>query len=217
MEEVARTLRPVRPLSSPESRALLLLPLGILVLAAVPLIWRPRVDAARLGVMRLWGGSAVQLGVSLFVLAAALAEAVPGRLPSLRQVGVRFVVGLGCMVGLTFVTFLASPSSVPPLLQTRYVRACSLGSFSVGLVPLALVGLLMRAGLSSRPVVAGAMAGLGSGLMADAGWRLYCHASDPAHVLTAHLAGVAGLCLVSVLAGASRRRRGAPGPMLPRS
>ncbi len=35
-----------------------------------------------------------------------------------------------------------------------------------------------------------------AGLMADAGWRLFCHFSEPAHVLGAHLLAIiaAGLC-----------------------
>lgn len=39
----------------------------------------------------------------------------------------------------------------------------------------------------TRPVVAGALLGLGAGLMANAGWRLFCHFSEPAHVLSAHV------------------------------
>ena len=37
-----------------------------------------------------------------------------------------------------------------------------------------------------RPRIAGALYGLGAGLMADAGWRLFCHFSNPAHVFGAH-------------------------------
>jgi hypothetical protein len=41
--------------------------------------------------------------------------------------------------------------------------------------------------------------GVGAGLMADAGWRLFCHFSEPAHVIAAHLGGAA----VTALAGAA--------------
>jgi hypothetical protein len=34
--------------------------------------------------------------------------------------------------------------------------------------------------------------------MADAGWRLFCHFSEPSHVLSAHLGGV----VIAALAGA---------------
>jgi hypothetical protein len=39
-------------------------------------------------------------------------------------------------------------------------------------------------------VIAGALLGLGAGLIADAGWRIFCHFSEPAHVLSAHLAAI---------------------------
>jgi len=39
----------------------------------------------------------------------------------------------------------------------------------------------------TRPVVAGALLGVGAGLMANAGWRLFRHFSEPAHVLSAHV------------------------------
>ena len=42
-----------------------------------------------------------------------------------------------------------------------------------------------RHGLAAA-TLAGALCGLAAGLMADAGWRLFCHYSDPAHVFGAH-------------------------------
>ena len=49
--------------------------------------------------------------------------------------------------------------------------------------------------LPTRPALAGALYGLGAGLMADAGVRLFCWVSAPAHVLVAH--GGAILCLAA--------------------
>jgi hypothetical protein len=71
----------------------------------------------------------------------------------------------------------------------------------LGLPALALAGWLIRRGLTCRPVVAGAFAGLGAGLLADASWRLYCEVSDPQHVLTAHAAGIIVLASLGALAG----------------
>jgi hypothetical protein len=34
--------------------------------------------------------------------------------------------------------------------------------------------------------------------MADAGWRLFCHFSDPAHVIGAHVLAVGATCLIGV-------------------
>ncbi|HUQ88064.1 MAG TPA: NrsF family protein, partial [Vicinamibacterales bacterium] len=52
----------------------------------------------------------------------------------------------------------------------------------------------------TRPAIAGALLGLGAGLMADAGWRIFCHFSEPAHVLSAHLAAVLMSTLIGSLA-----------------
>jgi hypothetical protein len=46
-----------------------------------------------------------------------------------------------------------------------------------------------------RPAVAGAFYGLGTGVMADAGARLFCWISSPTHVIVSH-----GLALLAVTA-----------------
>jgi hypothetical protein len=48
--------------------------------------------------------------------------------------------------------------------------------------------------------VAGAVYGLGAGLMADAGVRLFCWVSAPAHVLVAHGGAILFLALAGALA-----------------
>jgi hypothetical protein len=53
-----------------------------------------------------------------------------------------------------------------------------------------LTAILAVRAWPTRPAVTGWLAGLGAGLMADAGWRLFCHFSEPSHVLAAHLGGV---------------------------
>jgi hypothetical protein len=67
----------------------------------------------------------------------------------------------------------------------------------------ALASILAARAYPTRPLLAGALLGLGGGLMADAGWRLFCHFSEPAHVLAAHLGGV----LVATALGSLLARR----------
>ena len=66
---------------------------------------------------------------------------------------------------------------------------------------LRLCGAGERAGCTRLPDASGRPAGcylgVGAGVMADAGWRMFCHFSEPAHVLSAHLGGVA----VAAIAG----------------
>ncbi len=67
-------------------------------------------------------------------------------------------------------------------------------------MPALLVAALLAArAWPLRPVVAGALYGMGCGLVADAGLRLYCDYSVPMHVLLAH----AGARLGVILAGAA--------------
>lgn len=200
-EQVRRTLAPVRPLPSPRRRALWLLPVAALVLGAVLVRWGLRGDAHAVGPLWLWAGSAFQLAVAFALLAAALAESIPGRLGGRSSLAIRAAGGLGCVAALTLATFLASPTHAPALAEARYLRICFTHSLELGLLPLAGMGLLMRRGLVARPVLAGTMAGLGAGLVADGGWRLFCEVSDPAHVFAAHLGAVAALALLGGLAG----------------
>jgi hypothetical protein len=43
--------------------------------------------------------------------------------------------------------------------------------------------------------------------MADAGWRIFCHFSEPAHVLSAHLAAVLASSVIGSLASVRLGRR----------
>jgi hypothetical protein len=97
-------------------------------------------------------------------------------------------------VTITALTFAASPTRVPFLRDARYLHTCSTRTILLGLPALALAGWLLRRGLTMRPTVAGALAGLGAG-------RVYCEVSDPLHVLTAHASGIVTLSLIGALAG----------------
>jgi hypothetical protein len=76
---------------------------------------------------------------------------------------------------------------------------CLSGSAATALPIVALANVLAARAYPTRPLLIGVLSGLGAGLMADAGWRIFCHFSEPAHVLAAHLGGV----VVSALAGAA--------------
>jgi hypothetical protein len=207
---VARTLVPVRPLLSPARRAALFLPLALALLASVPLSWTLRLDATTIGPLRLWGGSLAQVAVGILVLAAALGESIPGRLPAPRSLAARAALGATIVLTLTAVTFLASPTHVPAQAVRRFFIVCLTRSVALGLLPLATSIVLLQRGLLTRPVVAGALAGLGAGLLADAGWRLACEVSDPAHVLTAHAGAIVLLAGIGAIAALIASKRGVP-------
>lgn len=91
------------------------------------------------------------------------------------------------MVGVTFASWQASPERLPREWWLVWgVRFA--GSAATALPVVALASVLAARAYPTRPAVAGALLGLGAGLMADAGWRIFCHFSEPSHVLAADLA-----------------------------
>lgn len=188
---------PVRTLPSPWARALWLLPFAVMAVATAPLVFDLRPDASRLGWMGLWGASSLQVLIGLALMVAALREAVPGR--GWNHAAIALWIGLPLVVvmAVTLNSWVVSPA----LLRRGWWMvglACFASSAASGLPIVALASVLAARAYPTRPALAGALLGLGSGLMADAGWRLFCHFSEPAHVLSAHV----GAVLMSMLIGA---------------
>ncbi len=188
---------PIRPLPSPSARVLWVVPFAVLSLVAAQAVFQLRVDALRLGWSGTWGISLAQVVVGLVVVAAALREAIPGRGWSRGAVALWLTLPLLLIVAVTYTSWNLSPVRLPS--QWLFVSGiCLVGSAVSSLPVVALASILAARAYPTRPLLAGALLGLGGGLMADAGWRLFCHFSEPAHVLAAHLSGV----LVAVAAGA---------------
>ncbi len=202
-------LRPVRPLRRPWVRSLALLPLAILLLLGQPLALGLRHDALVLGFGLLWGMSALQTLAGLALIGAALREAVPGRTLA-RAAGALLGLALAWTVGLTLLTWSASATVVPPGRIAFFWKVCFGGPIVLGLPVLALALLLAARAFPLRPGLVGGLAGMGSGLLTDSGWRTYCHVSEPSHVLLAHVAAVATLALVGALGGRIWIRGGEP-------
>ena len=77
--------------------------------------------------------------------------------------------------------------------------ACFRTSALAALPALVFAGLLAARALPLRPLAAGALYGLGAGLMSDAGLRLYCDYSVLSHVLFAHMGAVAGVTIAGAV------------------
>jgi hypothetical protein len=206
---VAADLRPVAPLASPLRRAGPLVPIAIMLLFAAMLIFGLRRDAPRLGFLLTWGASTAEMMLGLLLAAAALREAVPGTTIPRRVVGVLAGTTVIAVLTITWLTWMASPTFVAPG-HVGYVWAICLAGTVAGALPaLAVSGWLAARAFPLRPRIAGALYGLGAGLMSDAGWRLFCHFSVPAHVVSAHTLGIAVATLLgvglAVLLGRPRR------------
>ena len=187
---LAADYHPVRALRSPWTRALGILPLGLIALIAAPIVFDVRQDAPRLGWIGLWGFSLLQSAIGFLVVAAALRESVPGRGWSRGALSLWLTLPIVAVVAVTITSWQFSPS----LLRGQWwvvLGLCFSGSAATALPVVALASVLAARAYPTRPALTGAMIGLGAGLMADAGWRIFCHFSEPAHVLSAHLVAVA--------------------------
>lgn len=200
--QLAAGYSPVKPLGAPMARALWLVPFAALSLVAAQFAFELRVDAPRLGWGGTWGISIAQVVVGLIVVAAALREAVPGRTWS-RAASVLWIgMPIAIVIAVTWVSWQASPIRLRG--GWYFVGGlCITGSIVSALPAVTMASILAARAYPIRPATAGALLGLGAGLMADAGWRLFCHFSEPAHVLSAHLGGV----LVSMLIGSVLAKR----------
>jgi hypothetical protein len=203
---VEADLRPVRPLARPVLRAGWVAPIACAVLAAAPLAFGIRRDAAQLGWVLTWGASAFEMLLGLGLVTAALREAVPATMLSRRALGVAFCAAGAAISAITWLTW--STSAIQLVHDPRAIvwRICVAGIVVSAAPPLFAAAWLTARAFPLRPAVAGSLYGLGAGLMADAGWRIFCHFSNPAHVFGAHTAAVA----VATAAGAVIARRLAP-------
>ena len=192
-DAVKRDLKPVRPLASPERRALALLPIAIALLIGVPEFWTWRTHA----VLAPWPSgclSALETILSLGILAAGFREAVPGRELSKRALTI--LIGTACVAFVLINTTLRSPVGTPHALWIRWFWECLTTAATFSVPALIAPAWLVSRALPNRPGLTGALCGLGVGLMADAGLRLICWDGDYAHVLVAH--GGAILILVGL-------------------
>jgi len=195
-DRIARDLKPARPLPPPSRRALVLLPVAVAIVVGVPLVNAFRGDMAVIGFLRAWGFSIGQAAAGLTIIAVALRESIPGRsLPRVALAGV-LLAGIAIPAGVLLLT--ASRFDIGPSAGVAFPEglACFRVSALAALPSLGLAGLLAARALPLRPVAAGSLYGLGSGLTADAGLRLYCDYTTPGHILFSHIGAVAAMLVV---------------------
>ena len=207
-QAVKGDLRPVQPLPSPERRALRLAPLAALTLVAASAVFAFRSDAPMLGWVLTWGVSILQVVFALSLIALALRDAVPGRTLGSSSVLATACSVLGFSVAVTLRTWDLSPTMIVSEMVGWVSSVCFMGTVVTAFPLLAASAALAARAFSVRPWSSGALYGLGAGLGADAGWRLFCHFSDPLHVLSTHTGGVLATMAIGVLAAVIVERRG---------
>jgi Negative regulator of sigma F len=196
---VARDLRAARPLLSPVQRALALLPLALVTIAAVPLLNFFRSDLGTLGVLGSWGLSVLEALGGVMVVALALREAIPGRALSLVALVATFAAGLVLPFAVLSATAPSYTIGALPGGAWSDGVACFRTSATAAIPALLVSAALVLRAFPMRPVITGALYGLGSGLIADAGLRLYCDFTVPSHFIGAH----GGAIVAALVAGAA--------------
>lgn len=188
----------VRPLPSPLARALWVAPFAVIALLAAPVYFSVRADVNQLGWALSWGTSLTQAALGFLVIAAALRESIPGRTWHPAAVAAWIVVSLAVVIAVTLIT--SQVSSIPLRREFWAVGAVCLGGSAATALPvIAIANVLAARAYATRPAILGVLLGIGGGLTADAGWRMFCHFGEPSHVLSAHAGGV----VVAALAGAA--------------
>jgi hypothetical protein len=196
---VERDLRPVRPLWPPSKRALALLPLALAVVIGVPLAHYFRTDLAALGFFRSWGLSVVESLAGLSIIALGLREAVPGRALRARALVIASAVGLAMpliIYRLTTETFNVGPRTWS---QWQFGMACFRTSVLAAVPVLMASAFLTKRAFPLRRVATGILWGLGCGLIADAGLRLYCEFTTLPHMVLEHFSAVVASMLLGVV------------------
>ena len=198
LSAVKRDLQRVQPLTSPGRRALALVPLGLLLLVGMPVFWNWQANTGELAPWLSWGLSTLETAAGLLTLAIGFREAVPGReLPTTTVIVQIGLVGL-CFLGVNAASQMPKPGEIPLETNLQWIQEC-IGMAAAFSVPaLATVGWLVSRALPNRPALTGALCGLGVGMMADAGLRLFCRDGALTHIVVAH----GGAILVVVALGA---------------
>ena len=138
---LAADYHPVRALRSPWTRALAILPLGLIALLAAPIVFDIRQDAPRLGWIGLWGFSLLQSAIGFVVVVAALRESVPGRGWSRGALALWLTLPIAAIVAVTMTSWQFSPA----LLRGQWwvvLGMCFSGSAATALPVVALGSVL---------------------------------------------------------------------------
>jgi hypothetical protein len=185
-DAIKRDLRPTRPLRSPYVRALVLIPLAAAIVVSVPGLRFFRPDMQAIGFLRAWGFSFGQALAGLIIIGIALRESIPGRGLTRGAIAATFAIGLAVPFVLLVATASAFDVGPGPGQALQEGVGCFRVSAISAIPALVAAAFLAARAFALRPALAGALYGLGCGLIGDAGLRLFCDYSVPSHVLFGH-------------------------------
>jgi hypothetical protein len=205
-DTIARDLKPIKPLRPPYVRALVLIPLAVAIVLSVPGLRFFRSDMQAIGVIKAWGFSFGQALAGLVIVGVALRESIPGRGLSRRAIVATIVVGLAIPFVLLGVTASAFDIGPAPGKDLEEGIGCFRVSAISSIPALIAAAFLAARALPLRPALAGALYGLGCGLIADAGLRLFCEYTVPSHVIFGHGGAILGAMALGAIVSKVIRR-----------
>jgi hypothetical protein len=206
-DAIKRDLRPTRPLKSPFVRTLVLIPLAAAIVLSVPGLRFFRSDMAAIGFIKAWGFSFGQALAGLVIVGVALRESIPGRGLTRGAAIATFAAGLA--IPFVLIVATASAYNVGPAPGQDFEEGIScLRVSAISSIPALIAAAFLAArAFPMRPGLAGALYGLGCGLIADAGLRLFCEYTVPSHVLFGHGGGIVAAMVVGAMVAKTVSRR----------
>lgn len=199
--EVASDLEPVQPLGPPWKRAAILLPLWLLLVGIVLAVFGLRRDYHALGPWALWDLTLLQALAAYTAVALGVRLTVPGSLIPGSFLALIAVAASSIHWVVSGIMFHLSPTRVEPGREWTLALICFVVELCLGLVPLSVILSLARQGLPLRPIALGLVAGFGSGLAAEAAWRIHCPYNAWNHILISHSGAVLATALLGGLVG----------------
>jgi hypothetical protein len=203
-DEVKRDLAPVRPLRAAWFGALAVVPLAVLLLVWLVLQYGLRADASSLG-LSLFGPTAVLIVAAYAIVLLSLLQRAPES--TMNWIWWLLVPLAAASLEIAGGLFTLTASGPDPTGVPWHAQALCFVRISLMSAPPALFVLwLLSHGLPLRPRIAGFFAGLGSGILADAIYRLFCSLSGPRHTTPWHTGAVLAMGLLGLVCGLSWER-----------
>lgn len=197
-------VEPRRPLRQPHERALFLLLMAGGLAAAALSMTNLRSDLDRTSWAVTYGPALMEMLAGWAAFLLAMSWSVPG----IRVSRSRSALWCGAMAALALAAAFAAPHFVPAAHPGASVGfSPSKGFPCLGFemmlgAPMLMAALwLVARGASAAPWLAGALAGMGAGLAADAAMHFKCADVDPAHTVIWHLGAVVLLSLLGAFGG----------------
>jgi hypothetical protein len=196
--DLAGRLTPVRPLHAPRLRTLAWTATALPVVAVALALFGPRADIAERLTQPdfLWTLGLAGL-VGTLAAVAALIIAVPGaeRSAALRTASLVLIGVWG--FGLT----VAAISQGSAIAGDPHWRACFARVIAVGILPAAMLGVMVRRAAALRPGLAGLLVTVAAMALATIAVQVACPLDDPGHSLSGHFSPVLAMGAVGSMAG----------------